>query len=174
MDQQSWIIVAGAAVAIVAVLSAWRQTVRAAEIGVGGKELAVVAGLLHDLRTPEFRDAFDAAVRLPADLELPMGFDSLAAPDRESAQLVTEAFDDIGGLVAGQLVRAETILPLVSTRAMRAWHALAPAIAAERDHRARTYPAEVNPTFAPHFELLVAAARVRQQAHREARPAKIR
>lgn len=71
-----------------------------------------------------------------------------------SLQLVADVFR--GALVAFDLVRTDIIIGPMCTQIIRTWHTLEASIAAERAHRASTYPAEARPGFLNYFEHLVA------------------
>ena len=137
-------------------------------------EIQVVADIFRDVRSREFREKLDAILRCPPDGRLERGFESLDEPSRENAYAVSYFFEDLGVLVSNDLIRREIVLTTVSSILTRAWHALRPAIDAERDFRHRTYAKDVSPTFLPHFEALVLMAVARQSTAtrrgRSARP----
>jgi hypothetical protein len=140
----------------------WWQAHRNVRLASNAIEVQVVADIFRDVRSPEFRANLDAILRRPPPGDLERGFESLDESSRESAYAVSYFFEDLGVLVSNGLIRRDLILTTVSSILTRAWHALGPAIDAERAFRRHNYAGEVSPTFLPHFEALVTLAIARQ------------
>lgn len=172
VDSSGFLSVVSLILAAVALTVSWQQARRSTQIARHANEIQVVADIFRDVRSKDFRSKFDRVVANPPDgASLEGGFNSLQGEMRESAYAVCYFFEDLGVLVTHGLIRSEVILETVSSVLTRAWQALEPAITAEREYRQRTYPAEVSPTFLPHFERLVVMATSRRKSPGRRAPA---
>lgn len=153
------IAVLSAAIAVLALLISAIHAKRNTRAISDANHIQVISDAFKEVRSAEFRRNFDIIFSCPRrGEELEEGFRSLTAQLRESAYVVCYFFEHIGLLTDRKLIDKKIFLTVMSSIMQRAWHALEPAIEAERAFRKRTYPAYISPTFLPHYERLVELA----------------
>jgi hypothetical protein len=112
-------------------------------------QLAAASDVFREYRSVELRDARRRIRDLPRfDPSGRPGLDQLSVEDRRSVELVSNFLDDVGTLVAQNLLRPEPAAAFLGGSAQAVWSKLAPYVYDERHKIGRE-------TYQRHFEDLV-------------------
>jgi hypothetical protein len=149
-------------IALTALAVAIWQARRTARLTLNAHQIEVIAHAFREIRSPQFLAHYKRVLASPRTERLAAGFESLPRRRKESAYAVCYFFEHLGVLVTRQLIPGEVLITTMRTLIVRSWDALEPAIEAELEFRAKTYPKEAGRDFLPHFRQLVKMARIQQ------------
>ena len=115
----------------------------------------IAADIWSEWRSEEFRKHMLRVVGSPSVAKGAERMEDLPQDYRNSAYTVIYYFNQVGTLVAFDLVSESLIIGVLGSWIMHTWRVLEPLIIRERKHRASTYPPGIPPNFSDYYEHLV-------------------
>jgi hypothetical protein len=116
----------------------------------------IAADIWPEWRSEEFREHMLTVVNSRPAPGVSTGWmKDLPSDYRTSAYAVIYYFNQVGTLVAFNLVSENLVVGVLGSWIVQTWRALEPVIIRERRHRADTYPPEAPANFSDYFEHLV-------------------
>jgi hypothetical protein len=142
-------------IALVALLVTMWQTRENSRYSAAMNSSPIVAAIWSEWRSEEFREHMINVVNSVPETWPTGGIRDLASNYRDSAYAVIYYFNQVGTLVAFNLVSEELIIGVLGSWIMRTWRTLEPLIMREREIRSKAHTADAPPNFSDYYEHLV-------------------
>ncbi|MER6471540.1 DUF4760 domain-containing protein [Streptomyces collinus] len=108
-----------------------RQQIR---LATGGNHLPVVLNSFKETRSQEFFEAHEFVLSvLPVEHQAELGYRQLPEPAKTHVRTVGLFYDDLGKLVAHDVISERLVIGSYGTAITRAWEALGPYVYRERE-----------------------------------------